>query len=61
MSIIFDVIKLATGKVTSRVLGYKHSCFKTKNRKVITDRDFSNKMSNTEMSKFKLTAKKKEV
>lgn len=54
------VIKLTAGKVTSRHLRYKHSCFKTKNRKITTDRDFySKKKSNAEISQVKLTAKKR--
>lgn len=40
MSIKYDDIKLSAGTVTSGDLEYKHTCFKAKNRKIITDGDF---------------------
>lgn len=46
MTIICDVIRLIAGKVTSTDLGYRQSCFKPKNKKVITDRYFYSKKSN---------------
>lgn len=57
MSVICDVIKLTAGKVTSRDLGHKHffSFFKSKNRKIITNRDLYKKKSTTEESNVKLT------
>lgn len=58
MTIIHDVIKFIAGKVTSTDFGCRQSCFKSKNRKVITDRDFCNKKSDTEISKVKLTDNK---
>lgn len=61
MSIIHDVIKLIAGKITSTDVRCKHSSFKTKNSKIITDKDFHNKKSNTKISKVKLTVKKKEI
>lgn len=51
MSILHDVITLTAGKVTSRDLGYKHNCLKTKTTKLITDGDFHNKKSNELMEK----------
>lgn len=62
MSVICDVIKLTAGKVTSTGSRHKHFFFlflKSKNRKIITDRDLYKKKSNTEVSNVKLIDKKK--
>lgn len=56
MSAIHNVIKLTAGKITSRDLGYKQSCFKTKGRKMIIDRDLTTK---SQIFKVQLTAKKR--
>lgn len=55
MSTVHNVIKLSAGKITSRDLGYKHICFKAKDRKRIADRNFTPKH---QISEVQLTAKK---
>lgn len=50
------IIKLTAGKITSRDLGYKYVCFKTKDRKTVTDRDFAAK---GQIPEVQLTAEKK--
>lgn len=56
MSTIHNVINLTAGKITSRDLGYKHICFKTKDRYIITDRDFTAK---SQIPEVQLTPKKR--